>query len=106
MAVITRVNTDGTADLLVDVPGVTPTSAAALASPLIAAPATAAFTDPPNAAEMALLRTLVNELRTDVNVMATLVNELRAESSGRRSSVVRGGAVGQFDLISTGSDSV
>lgn len=30
----------------------------------IAAPALNAFTDPPSAAEMALLRTLVNELRT------------------------------------------
>lgn len=29
----------------------------------IAAPALAAFTDPPSAAEMALLRTLVNEMR-------------------------------------------
>jgi len=30
----------------------------------IAAPALLAFTDPPSAAEMALLRTLVNEIRT------------------------------------------
>jgi acetylglutamate kinase len=32
----------------------------------IAAPALAAFTDPPNAAEMALLRTLVNEIRASL----------------------------------------
>ena len=33
----------------------------------IQAPATGAFTDPPSAAEMALLRTLVNEMRTNLN---------------------------------------
>lgn len=36
----------------------------------IAAPATLAFTDPPSAAEMALLRTLVNEMRTALNAAA------------------------------------
>jgi hypothetical protein len=33
----------------------------------ITAPALAAFTDPPTAAEMALLRTLVNEMRTRIS---------------------------------------
>jgi hypothetical protein len=36
----------------------------------ITAPALLAFTDPPSAAEMALLRTLVNEIRTALNTTA------------------------------------
>jgi hypothetical protein len=38
----------------------------------------AAFTDPPSAAEMALLRTFVNALKTDAAAIIVLVNELRA----------------------------
>lgn len=96
---ITHVNVDGSCDLVVDVPGGDAVGAA-LASTLIAAPAAAAFTDPPSAAEMALLRTLVNELRTDVNTMATLVNTLRSAAlgSGRKDSIAQGGGVGQFSL--------
>lgn len=56
----------------------TAVAAAALASPLIAAADIAAFTDPPSAAEMALLRTFVNEVKTDLNVAATLINQIRA----------------------------
>lgn len=43
-------------DIILDLTDVQPNT--------IAAPALAAFTDPPSAAEMALLRTLVNEMRT------------------------------------------
>lgn len=38
----------------------------------------AEFTDPPSAAEMALLRTFVNALKTDNAALIVLVNELRA----------------------------
>jgi hypothetical protein len=42
---------------------------AGVQSDAIAAPALAAFTDPPSAAEMALLVTLVNEIRTALNAV-------------------------------------
>lgn len=44
----------------------------------IAAPALAAFTDPPSAAEMALLRTLVNEIRAAIIASAaTTINTVK-----------------------------
>jgi len=46
---------------------------AALKQATIAAPALLAFTDPPAAAEMALLRTLVNELRATLIAQAAVV---------------------------------
>jgi hypothetical protein len=39
----------------------------------VAAPALLAFTDPPSAAEMALLRTLVNEIRSKLNTALATV---------------------------------
>jgi len=39
----------------------------------VAAPALLAFTDPPSAAEMALLRTLVNEIRSKLNTALVTV---------------------------------
>jgi len=51
----------------------------------IAAPATAAFTDPPSAAEMGLLRTLVNEIRTTAIATRTLTIELKSDANAATS---------------------
>ena len=67
-AVISDVNADGSADLLVVVPGDSlGTVAAALASPLITSA---------DASDLPSAQTLANELKADVNIMATLVNQL------------------------------
>ena len=112
-AFVTKVNPTGTVDLLCDLPSDS-TVGAAVADPLLAsadpAAALAAFTDPPNAAEMALLRTLVNELRTawievkaDVNALAQLVNQLRTGGTNRRKlAVTEGQGPGQCWFISDG----
>ena len=47
-----------------------------------------AFTDPPSAAEMALLRTLVNELRTTVIAIRTLDIEIKTDlNAGTAASI-------------------
>jgi len=56
--------------------------------PAISAAALGAFTDPPSAAEMALLRTLVNELRTTVIAIRTLDIEIKTDlNAGTAASI-------------------
>lgn len=111
---ITKVNSDGTCDLVVDPPSGSLVGAA-LTDPLVSAAsagaALGAFTDPPAAGEMATLRTRVNELitlananKTAINAMVTRVNQV-VSAAGRKASVVHGGGVGQFSFAA-GSDSV
>lgn len=96
-ATIVDLNDDGTVDLVVDPPGAT-TVGAALADTL--AGAIEAFADPPSAAEMAALRTLVNQLRVAVLAAQTRVNEVRTRDTERlKTSVSRGQQVGQFDVL-------
>jgi len=120
-AQIVEVKTTGLCDLIVFAPDAT-TLGAAVTDPLttsanattIAAPATLAFTDPPSAAEMGLLRTLVNELRTNAIALTTLANESKADTntlvtrlnqlvsgtSGlRKADVQRGSTAGTFSLV-------
>jgi len=111
---ITRVNADGTCDLVVDPPAAT-TVGATLTDPLVSAAsagaALGAFTDPPAAGEMATLRTRVNELITlanankvAINLLVTRLNQT-VQAAGRKASVRQGGAAGQFS-VQAGSDSV
>jgi len=93
---ITRVNADGTCDLVVDPPAGT-TVGAALTSPLI----TDADADGTYGAAEA---TLINNLKAGVNSLVTRVNQL-VSAAGRKSSVRQGGAAGQFS-VQAGSDSV
>lgn len=90
-ALITDVNSDGSVDLLCDVPGDT-TVAAALAAPLITtADADATFGQPE--------ADLVNELKADVNIMTTLVNQLRTiVLNQRKTSVLSGTTAGRYSF--------
>lgn len=70
-----------TATQLIGFRGATPIAQPSGASQAVVAATTsgtiAAFTDPPSAAEMALLRTFVNALKTDVAALIVLANALR-----------------------------
>lgn len=92
---ITRVNVDGTCDLVVDPPSGSAVGAA-LTSPLITSAAlTGAAGANPTQAEYATAVTLANELRTDVNAIVVRLNQLVA-AAGRKASVEQGGRAGQF----------
>jgi len=103
-ALITDVDADGAVDLLVHVPGdALGTLAAALADPLHTETAIAAFTDPPTAGEMALLRTFVNSLQADLNLMGTLVNQARGLlSNTRKTAVQHGSGAGRYTFAGEG----
>ena len=90
---ITKVNADGTCNLVVDAP------VSAVISAATPGAALGAFTDPPSAGEMATLRTRVNELVTLATACKTALN------ATVKASVAQGGAVGQFS-VAAGSDSV
>lgn len=47
----------------------------------------AAFTDPPSAAEMALLRTFVNALKTDAALLITMANAQKADAASLRTEL-------------------
>jgi hypothetical protein len=96
LGMITTVRSDGSVDLVLDVPTATPVTGAALADPLIASA-------DPDATYSANEQTLLQELKDDVIILAQLVNELRAITvNTRKTSVIRGAAVGQFSLLQTG----
>lgn len=91
IAQIVDLNQDGSVTLRVW-PRKGPTTAAALASPLITSA---------DASDLPTAQTLANELKADVNIMTTLVNQLRSYEQGRvKTQAKRGSGLGQWDFTS------